>query len=170
MLMNEHLKKLTEALKTELDLLSPEQVGGIMKAHLPALLSDESLLTEEQKQFNPELEYTKHLICSCDAWSLQAIVWRPDAKTNIHNHNCWCTVGVYEGSIAEEQFENANGQVKCIGSDLHHKGVFRSLTPTGDDIHRILNPSTDRAITLHFYGINAFETPSSILEVFPQTH
>ena len=166
--MNAHIKKLVEVLNTELDLLSPEQVGGVMKAYLPAILSDESLLTAEQKQFDPELDYTKHLIYSCDAWSLQALIWRPDSKTPIHNHNCWCTVGVYDCSIIEERFENVNGKVKCIESVLHPKGVFVSLAPTGDDIHRILNPNTDCAITLHFYGINAFETPSSILETFSQ--
>ena len=168
--MNVHVKKLAEELENTSDLLAPEQVGGIMKQYLPTILSDDSLLTASQRQYNAELEYTKHVVYSSDLWSLQALVWRPNAKTSIHNHKCWCTLGVYQGEIIEERFRNVNGTVaECYETVVHKKGVFGTLIPDGKDIHRILNTSEEVAISLHFYGINAFADPSSVLNEFETT-
>ncbi len=56
--------------------------------------------------------------------------------------------------------------MQCYKTVKHKKGVFATLTPDGNDIHRLMNRSNEIAITLHFYGINAFKQPSSILNEF----
>ena len=165
--MNTNIKALAQDLSNYDNLLLTSNIGEIMLNHLPNILDDKNLLDKSQFNYEENNPYTKHIVYSCDNWSLQALIWKPKASTPIHNHKCWCTVGIYQGEVFEERFKSLNNNtVQCYKTFKHKKGVFATLTPDGNDIHRLINNSNEIAITLHFYGINAFKQPSSILNEF----
>ena len=165
-MVHPYIQSLDTALQNASDLLAPEQVGDILRDHVPAMFADDDFLPPEFRTYDENEPYTRHIVHDGGDWVLQSLVWAPGAKTPIHNHHCWCSFGTYQGEVVEERFKETHKDVTCFESVTYTRGVFGSLTPTGKDIHRIVNKTDDIAITLHFYGLNAFENPSSILTNF----
>ena len=167
-MVHPYIAPLENALENASDLLAPEQVGDILREHVSPMFADDDFLPPEYRTYDKNEPYTRHVIHDGGDWTLQALVWIPGAMTPIHNHHCWCSFGTYQGEVVEERFKETDSHVTCFESVTYTRGMFGSLTPTGKDIHRIVNKTDDIAITLHFYGLNAFENPSSILVNFDE--
>ena len=166
-MVHSYIEPLEKALQNASDLLAPEQVGDILREHVPPMFADDDFLPPELRDYDKDEPYTRHIVHDGGDWVLQSLVWAPGAMTPIHNHHCWCSFGAYQGEMVEERFkEQPNGDVVCSESTTYTRGMFGSLTPTGKDIHRMVNKTDEVAITLHFYGLNAFKNPSSILVNF----
>ena len=164
--MHPYIEPLAAELKNASDLLAPEQVGDILRKYVPPMFDDDDFLPPEFRDYNENDPYTRHIVHDGGDWVLQALIWAPGAMTPIHNHHCWCSFGTYQGQVVEQRFEETGDNVVCISESTYTRGMFGSLTPTGKDIHRMINKTDEVAITLHFYGLNAFENPSSILVNF----
>ena len=167
-MIHDYIKPLDEALRNTSDFLAPEQVGGILEKHVPPMFADDDFLPPEMRIPEEGQPYTRHIVHDGGDWSLQALIWPAGAMTPIHNHHCWCSFGTYQGEIVEERFKETENGVVLTESMLYTRGMFGSLTPTGKDIHRMVNKTDETGITLHFYGLNAFKTPSSILVNFDE--
>ena len=73
-------------------------------------LADESLL--ESRHCEPaEDRYRQHLVHVHPAgrYSIVALVWKPGQATPIHDHRCWCVVGVWRGLERETTYELHGG-------------------------------------------------------------
>lgn len=81
--------------------------------HLAPLLHDASWLAPEFREPWAE-RYRPHLVAVAPSrrFSVMSLVWLPGQVTPIHDHICWCVVGVLQGVEREQRFslrENAAG-------------------------------------------------------------
>jgi hypothetical protein len=94
------------------------------------------------------------------SYSLQVFVWPPGTRTQIHDHTSWGAYCCVVGSMLEERYEGLDD-----GSVLDHarlKKVWQlcwnredgasTVLPGGGGIHRVGNPGTKMAISMHLYG------------------
>jgi predicted metal-dependent enzyme (double-stranded beta helix superfamily) len=116
--------------------------------------------------------YTQHVLhVSADrSHSVVALVWDPGQHTPIHDHVSWCVVGVYEGEESQTLYhlaEDTNGL--CLiekGRETATPGSCTSLIPPAENIHRVANAGSGRAISIHVYGADIERLGSSINETF----
>ena len=81
---------------------SAHSVADRVAAALAPFLGRPGLLTPDQQAGDPA-RYRTHLLHVPDdgAYSLVAAVWRPGQRTAVHDHVCWCVVGVHLGEEHE---------------------------------------------------------------------
>jgi len=104
-------------------------------------------------------------------YSLVALVWRPGQATPIHDHRCWCVVGVLEGEEDEERFhlvEQDGGKALVLtGNTRQAAGSVCTLVPPQENIHRVSSAApTGVTVSLHVYGDDIAKCGSSINRVF----
>ena len=104
-------------------------------------------------------------------YSLVALVWRPGQSTPIHDHRCWCVVGVLEGEEDEERFhlvQQGDGRALVVtGKQRQAAGSVCTLVPPQENIHRVSSAAaTGVTVSLHVYGDDIAKCGSSINEVF----
>jgi predicted metal-dependent enzyme (double-stranded beta helix superfamily) len=94
------------------------------------------------------------------SYSLQVFVWPSGTSTRIHDHSSWGAYRCAVGSVHEDRFERLDD-----GSRLEHarlKKVWRlswspedgasTVLPGAGGIHRVGNPGSETAISVHLYG------------------
>ena len=106
-------------------------------------------------------------------YSLVALVWRPGQATPIHDHRCWCVVGVLEGEEDEERFhlveQDGRKALVLTGNERQAAGSVCTLVPPQENIHRVSSAApTGVTVSLHVYGDDIAECGSSINQVFDQ--
>ncbi len=147
---------------------------GEVQRRLQRLLATPDLLTPEQRASTPE-RYCAHLVAVAPsgAFSVVALVWLPGQITAIHDHICWCVVGVLEGFECEQRFhllrdDAGDAWLAPDGEDPMTPGMTCALVPPAENIHRVRNAGDMLAISLHVYGANLNLVPShsSINECF----
>ena len=143
------------------------RVGMLLR---PAL-SDASLL--EPRHCEPaDDRYRQHLVHVHPAgrYSIVALVWKPGQATPIHDHRCWCVVGVWRGLERETSYDlhDDAGSPYLIarGSVATAPGDVSVLVPPEEDIHRVENAGTSLAISIHVYGADISVLGSSINREF----
>jgi len=119
------------------------RVGMLLR---PAL-SDASLL--EPRHCEPaDDRYRQHLVHVNPAgrYSIVALVWKPGQATAIHDHRCWCVVGVWRGLERETSYDlhDDTGSPYLIArrSVAAEPGDVSVLVPPDEDIHRVENGGT----------------------------
>ncbi len=134
-------------------------------------LSDTSLL--EPRHCEPaEDRYRQHLVHVHPAgrYSIVALVWKPGQATPIHDHRCWCVVGVWRGLERETTYDlhGADGSPYLMPrrSAETAPGDVSVLVPPDEDIHRVENSGTSLAISIHVYGDDISVLGSSINHEF----
>lgn len=94
------------------------------------------------------------------SYSLQVFVWPCGSRTEIHDHSSWGTYGVAAGTLAEERYERLDDASVPAHARLRkvwqlswgpEDGVSTVL-PGDGGIHRVGNPGSERAISVHLYG------------------
>jgi 3-mercaptopropionate dioxygenase len=125
-----------------------EAVGTVLAPYLGA----PGLLTADQREGDPAA-YRQHLLHVADdgAFSIVALVWLPGQVTPIHDHLCWCVVGVHEGQEHETRYRVDDDCLVETRSLVNAPRSVSLVVPPGD-IHRVRNAGDDRAISLHVYG------------------
>lgn len=165
--MNTKIETLIHQLLPLDNVSNPAQAGAIITDALPMILSDDTVLDGVDLTCDPEFVYTKinlYVHEGKNPWSIQALLWAPNAITPIHNHKCFCTVGMYRGVLTEHRYDSDG----VFQDTVHvHRGDVVSYVPTGDDVHAFVNDTPDMAISLHIYGINGYQD-NSILRMFDQ--
>jgi predicted metal-dependent enzyme (double-stranded beta helix superfamily) len=143
----------------------PGSEAGTAEAVSRALtpyLGAEGLLTPEQREGDPG-RYRQHVLHVADdgAFSLVALVWLPGQATPVHDHVCWCVVGVHEGEEEEVRYAVEGGRLVVTEQLVNLRGEVSVALPPGD-IHLVRNAGTDLAVSLHVYGADLRQTGTSI--------
>lgn len=148
------------------DLETAEKVGR----RLGPSLAVPGLLSPRHRQGRAD-GYTQHVLhVEPDAsFSLVALVWQPGQGTPVHDHVCWCTVGVYEGRESETRYRFTGPpdrrRLVETGRSVGAQGTVSAVAPPGD-IHRVANCGTSTAISLHVYGADVGVLGSSIRRTY----
>ena len=99
--------------------------------------------------------YKRILIESCDILDVYIIVWKPGAKSPIHDHpNQGCLMKVLHGELEEKQYHNQNNSISY--KTLKEKCI--EFIQGGEPLHRIQNNSKHYAISLHVYSPGKYNT------------
>jgi 3-mercaptopropionate dioxygenase len=134
-------------------------------------LADPSLL--EPRHCEPaDDRYRQHLVHVHPGgrYSIVALVWKPGQATPIHDHRCWCVVGVWRGLEQETTYDlhgdTASPHLSPRRSAVASPGDVSVLVPPVEDIHRVENAGIDLAISIHVYGADISVLGSSINREF----
>jgi 3-mercaptopropionate dioxygenase len=166
------LRRLTRSLDVLVASTSePSTVASRVGMLLQPALADPFLL--EARHCEPwEDRYRPHLVHVHPAgrYSIVALVWKPGQATPVHDHRCWCVVGVWRGVERETTYDlhDENGEPFLVqrGSALASAGQVSVLVPPEEDIHRVENAGDGIAISLHVYGDDIARLGSSINREF----
>ncbi len=116
------------------------------------------LLEETRKAEN---WYAAHIYEGRDgSCSLQAFVWPPGTRTQIHDHTSWGAYYCVVGSLLEERYERLDdgsrpnhARLKKVWQLSWSRGDGAStVLPRNGGIHRVGNPGAKTAISVHLYG------------------
>ncbi|RKR89558.1 putative metal-dependent enzyme (double-stranded beta helix superfamily) [Micromonospora pisi] len=144
----------------------PEETAQLVSAALRANLPTREILTPEQLAGDPD-SYVQHVLhVEPDGlFSVVALVWRPGQATPIHDHLCWCVVGVVDGVESEVRYEvtERDGDVFLTQAEVTENltGSVCGIAPPGD-IHEVRNAGTDTAVSIHIYGADISRVGTSI--------
>ena len=94
------------------------------------------------------------------AYSLQIFVWPPGSWTKVHDHSSWGAYCCAVGSVLEERYErlddgSVSGHARLVEvwQLVWSSADGASTVQPGDlGIHRVGNPGSEVAITVHLYG------------------
>jgi cysteine dioxygenase len=104
--------------------------------------------------------YTRNLIYRDDLFELIALCWDVGSASPIHNHsNQLCWLAVHKGALRLENFDTLDGPgpgdrirlVPAGGLDRAPVGCV-DLQQGDAAIHRVSNPFSERAVSLHVYS------------------
>jgi len=168
------LRRLTRSLDT---LVALDHDAGATAARVGMLLrpalADPALL--EPRHCEPwDHRYRPHLVHvhPTGRYSIVALVWRPGQATAIHDHRCWCVVGVWRGVERETNYDlhDEDGGTYLVprSAALATPGQVSVLVPPDEDIHRVENAGDDIAISVHVYGGDIGLLGSSINREFAE--
>ncbi|GAB2446329.1 cysteine dioxygenase family protein [Streptosporangium sandarakinum] len=135
-------------------------VADLLRERLPA----PGILTEEERAGDPD-RYVTHVLHTEADLSVVAIVWRPGQETVIHDHVAWCVFGVLQGVEYETLYRLDGDHLTEIGRTANRTGEVSGFAPPGD-IHRVRNIGDGTAISLHIYGADLGDTPTSVRRVY----
>lgn len=150
----------------------PHAITDGVRTLLAELVTDASFLTPEQREPDPE-HYRVHLLTVAPSrrFSVTALVWLPGQVTPIHDHICWCVVGVVQGTEREQRFslhasETGERWLVPLGDEPVPPGETAALVPPDENIHQVRNAGETLAISIHVYGDDLTLHPSSINQCF----
>ena len=151
-----------------------DQVPGLIAEYLPEILIDRTLLGPEHKALPPE-GYGRHdvFLCPNDDFSIIAAVWPAGIVSPIHDHQTWCTFGVFEGVIQETRYRAASDDPRCLEAVAvetvnHLAGDVAHLPVGGGDIHCMHNPTDRAAVSVHIYGGNSVKLGPNVVKVYQE--
>ena len=142
-----------------------------VRLRLAELVVEADVLPASAREGSPD-RYTQHILhVSPDrSYSVVALVWYPGQQTAIHDHVSWCVVGVYEGEESQTLYRLADDAGEpCLverGRETAGRGSCTALIPPAENIHRVANAGTGRAISIHVYGADIGQLGSSINRTF----
>ncbi|HEX5167519.1 MAG TPA: cysteine dioxygenase family protein [Thermomicrobiales bacterium] len=144
----------------------PALVGEAVAVALKPNLGDASLLTDDQ--LVPDADHYRQHILHVEpdgSFSIVALVWLPGQETPIHDHVCWCVVGVHLGEEHETTYTLAgtddDPHLVVSGQPVNLNGTVAALVPPGD-IHKVANDGDSLAVSLHIYGADIGTLGTSI--------
>ncbi len=150
----------------------PRRVALGVQARLPFLLARPDFLAPQYRQPDPN-HYRTHLLAVAPSkkFSVLSMVWLPGQMTSIHDHICWCVVGVLQGLECEQRYslrERSDGRrwLTPVGEDRLYPCQTAALVPPEENIHQVWNAGQDVAISLHVYGEDISVYGSSINQRF----
>ncbi|WP_426245002.1 hypothetical protein [Nocardioides sp. LHG3406-4] len=172
--MNEHL----DAFVQKMDALvagsdDPHHLAQETTGHLAALIEHPEFLEERHRQ-PAEDRYQQHVVHVHPEgkYSVVALVWKPGQETSIHDHRCWCIVGVLQGRETETRYElhEADGSwvLAKVQESQYEPGEVCALVPPDENIHKVANSDQGDGLTIsiHIYGADIARLGTSINQVF----
>jgi predicted metal-dependent enzyme (double-stranded beta helix superfamily) len=143
--------------------------------HLLAELLEHPEFLEERFRRPAVASYRQHLVHvhPRGSYSVVSLVWKPGQATPVHDHRCWCVVGVLQGRELETRYHlYRQGKAEllvCDGESVYTQGQVCRLVPPAEDIHRVENAGADGlSISIHVYGTDIGALRTSINHVFDQ--
>ncbi len=150
---------------------SPPCIARAAAGHLQELLGETDVLPDAYR-VPAAANYCQHLIHVHERglYSLVSLVWNPDQETPIHDHRCWCVVGVLKGREEETRYhlvsDGSEQWLVPVGTVFAQSGSVGVLVPPAENIHRVANGGDSLAISLHVYGADIRACGTSINHVF----
>jgi len=94
------------------------------------------------------------------AYSLQVFVWPPGTGTRIYHHSSWGAYACALGTVLEERYDRLDDGSKAEHARLRKAWQLSwspehgasTVLPGDDGIHRVGNPGTTPAVSVHIYG------------------
>lgn len=120
-------------------------------------LADPTLLEARHREPADD-RYRQHLVHvhPLGLYSIVALVWQRGQATPIHDHRCWCVVGVWRGCERETSYDlHGDGSTTYLvprASAVAIPGDVSVLVPPDEDIHRVEQHGSELAISVHVYG------------------
>lgn len=152
----------------------PHRITAGVQRRLARLLAGPEFLTAEQREPDPK-HYRSHLLAVAPSrkFSVVGLVWLPGQVTPIHDHICWCVVGVLQGTEREQRYglraeESGEHFLVPEGGETLTAGHTCALIPPEENIHQVRNAGDDLAISLHVYGEDIGVYGSSINQCFDE--
>jgi len=123
---------------------------------LERAVADPDLLAPVHRETSAQC-YARHVLYSdpLGRFTILAIVWDAGQFSPPHAHDTWCAYAVQEGSLRETlySFDAASGKAKPVSSKTRDSGYSCFAGPGLEQIHRLGNPGTSPAISIHAYGV-----------------
>jgi predicted metal-dependent enzyme (double-stranded beta helix superfamily) len=143
--------------------------------HLLAELLEHPEFLEARYREPAAARYRQHLVHvhPLGSYSVVSLVWKPGQATPIHDHRCWCVVGVLQGRERETRYHLYRHQggdfLLREGESVYSPGQVCRLVPPDEDIHRVANAGAEGlSISIHVYGTDIGVQHTSINHVFEQ--
>lgn len=149
----------------------PHEVADRTAVRLAELLSHPDFLEERHRRPGVD-DYRQHVVHVHPEglYSIVALVWTPGQGTPVHDHRCWCVVGVLEGQEREERYRlHADGGDEWLSHrsvTRHGPGSTSALVPPDEDIHRVVSDADGTTISIHVYGADIAACGTSVNRVF----
>jgi predicted metal-dependent enzyme (double-stranded beta helix superfamily) len=135
-------------------------VADLLRKNLPPL----DLLSADER-IGDDSGYARHLLHAEARFSIVAVVWQPGQLTEIHDHIAWCTFAVLQGVEYEILYRDQGDHLRETGRVANKAGDVSGFAPPGD-IHLVHNTGDTTAISLHIYGADLSQSPSSVRRVY----
>jgi predicted metal-dependent enzyme (double-stranded beta helix superfamily) len=94
------------------------------------------------------------------SYSLQIFVWPPGSRTRVHDHSSWGAYCCAAGTVLEERYERLDDS--SVSSHARLEKLWQlswssadgasTVQPGDEGIHRVGNPGSEVAISVHLYG------------------
>jgi 3-mercaptopropionate dioxygenase len=167
----EPLAQFVHRVESMKDYLEGASLARGVARELGTLLGRKDWLLPEQREGWADRFRTHVIHVAPDGgFSIVVVVWQPGQTTPIHDHVSWCVVGVYEGEeeeIGYRLYEDDGGRYLVEHEvEVAHPGQVTTLLPPEEDIHRVTNAGTGKAISIHVYGADIGRLGSSINHIF----
>ena len=151
-----------DGLVAQLRDLNPAAIdaGAITELLAAAELADSSL--SRYLSYAPD-RYVRSLVHRCLEFDVLLLCWEGGQQTPIHNHSGQCGwVRVLRGAMVEERFAPASPEpppwqmetpVRLLATGRTEVAAGPTVATVDREraIHRLVNPSRERALTLHVY-------------------
>ena len=133
-----------------------DAMGARIRAALARAVSDAGLLSPEQRAPKPGC-YARHVLHSDPGgrFTILSIVWDRGQFSPPHAHHTWCAYAVLENPLDETlyRFDHATARAEVLRSEIRKPGYSCFAGAGLDQIHRLGNPGTGNAISIHVYGV-----------------
>ncbi len=166
------LARFTEAMdRAVASSADPPTLAAHAAAELAHLLTHPEAIGDEHRVASDD-SYCQHVVHvhPQGRYSLVALVWKQGQATPIHDHRCWCVVGVLEGEEEERRYHllehEGESSLALTGTVRNGRGAISALVPPEENIHRVSNSSGELTVSLHVYGDDIARCGSSINHVF----
>jgi predicted metal-dependent enzyme (double-stranded beta helix superfamily) len=126
----------------------------------PGFLRYEILPLLEESSGNEKWYVARRYDDEDGAYSLQIFVWPPGSWTKVHDHSSWGAYCCAVGSLLEERYERLDDG--SVSGHARLEEVWRlawssadgasTVQPGDGGIHRVGNPGSEVAISVHLYG------------------
>jgi 3-mercaptopropionate dioxygenase len=149
----------------------PATLAAHAASELADLLRHPEAIGEEHRVSSDDT-YCQHVVHvhPQGRYSLVALVWKKGQATPIHDHRCWCVVGVLEGEEEERRYHlvehDGEPALLLTGTERHGQGAISTLVPPEENIHLVSNSAGELTVSLHVYGDDIARCGSSINHVF----
>ncbi len=151
----------------------PHTIAEKTASYLEGLLAYPQFLEERFREPDAH-HYRQHILHVHPAglYSVVSLVWNPGQATPVHDHVCWCVVGVLQGRERETSYNLlSDGDEEWLvkeGSTVHTSRQVSRLVPPDEDVHKVENAGEGLAISVHIYGADIAERGTSINHAFNQ--
>jgi predicted metal-dependent enzyme (double-stranded beta helix superfamily) len=126
----------------------------------PAFLGSQILPLLEQARHAEGWFVARRYDAPDGAYSMQVFVWPPGTGTRIHDHSSWGAYACALGTLLEERYDRLDDGTVAEYARLRKAWQLvwspedgaSTVLPGDDGIHRVGNPGTAPAISVHVYG------------------
>ncbi|MEM7705348.1 MAG: cysteine dioxygenase [Pseudomonadota bacterium] len=133
---------------------------------LKRLVADDNWLPDAFAQ--PEARSYCQYLLHCDPlerFSVVSFVWAAGQQTPIHDHTVWGAIGQLRGTERSTPYKRENGGQLVAGApESTSPGDVIAFSPADGDIHQVVNPGPETAISIHVYGANIGRITRSVYD------